>query len=224
MAAPFTYVDSRLVYKQGSDKEVVLGFVRNPPVGEDMAEALNRILQDELQNTLPLTNTIKVPKGCVLITEERRKQLKKYGVEQDAAKYPMGQLVIAVNSLLIRAAAPEGWKKAYWSKLVSRGYIERLQIAGAWLAAELDRMHYANDVTKVFRLNDRFVPANVVTSDIYTLLPIGDTNMVGLVAINRNGDLLDGAVNMVRVADRMAITQEELKEMGKGISDTFIKL
>lgn len=106
--------------------------------------------------------------GIELIAEERQEQIEKHGrtVELDA-KYNHGQYVkddeqfnnpqlIAAASMLIHQDddpfrdhyirdifIPHGWNKDIWLKMMDKPYKERIIIAGALIAAEIDRIQYS---------------------------------------------------------------------------------
>jgi hypothetical protein len=99
--------------------------------------------------------------GIELITEERKEQVEKHGytLESDLHYGAMGQLNFAANALgwqydirgkeveeenrIYTASGwvPAGWDKDVWVKMVSKPYKERLIIAAALLAAEIDRLN-----------------------------------------------------------------------------------
>jgi len=100
--------------------------------------------------------------GIELIAAERQEQLEKHGrtVEADVALNQHGQLSFAVVSLCseydvdgnVRGDErvridhftrwrPMGWDKEIWLKMISKPYPERLVIAGALIAAEIDRLN-----------------------------------------------------------------------------------
>ena len=83
------------------------------------------------------------PTALDLIAQEREKQISKgYTVGHDAKEYPNSELVDIATSLIYNNwhQVPEGWSKDYWKILCSRPYKDRLRIAGALIAAELDRV------------------------------------------------------------------------------------
>lgn len=94
--------------------------------------------------------------GLQEIEKERKDQIEKYGYTgEHHIKHPMdydiGQLLIASRKLtnykengLIQQntedSPPFMWDKDWWKKLCKKSYKERLAIAGAMIAAELDRL------------------------------------------------------------------------------------
>jgi len=81
------------------------------------------------------------PTALDLIAQEREKQISKgYTVEHDA-KY-VGETYIHFDQLAFglmnRVYAPDGWDKKYWEELTKLPLKEKLVIAGAWIATELD--------------------------------------------------------------------------------------
>lgn len=105
--------------------------------------------------------------GIELISEERNKQIEKhqYSIENDLLLNDLWQLTDASNKLLdpprrcfdgvsmslgsIRTnndkEPPIGWNEESWSKLLTKEYKERLIIAGALIAAEIDRLQNYNN-------------------------------------------------------------------------------
>lgn len=89
--------------------------------------------------------------GTQLIALERRSQKRKHKrtVAYDKKANNNFQFPDAVTKLLIRKSdvkpdtnleAPEGWKKETWEHMLNKEYSERVIIAGALLAAEIDRI------------------------------------------------------------------------------------
>ncbi|QGZ15907.1 hypothetical protein [Elizabethkingia phage TCUEAP1] len=89
-------------------------------------------------------------KGIEAIAKEREDQIIKYGFTGLAqairpAYYDRGQLlyaarmlsVVTINSALV--GPPALWNHDWWVKLCDKPYMERLAIAGALIAAEIDR-------------------------------------------------------------------------------------
>lgn len=86
--------------------------------------------------------------GIELIAEERQKQIDKHGFTgKHHAEHPEwyneGQLTIAASRLSNFTAygmrEPNNWSREWWENMCDRPYEERLKIAGALIAAELDR-------------------------------------------------------------------------------------
>lgn len=83
--------------------------------------------------------------GIELIAEERREQIEKHGrtIDQDVQLNYDGQLRQAAASLMGQRQTnedPEGWNTAIWVKMLKKPIKERLIIAGALIAAEIDRL------------------------------------------------------------------------------------
>lgn len=89
--------------------------------------------------------------GIELIADERKEQIEKHGrtVKSDAFHNDGKQLTWGAVQLFSREFGyatdpddkPEGWDRKIWEKMQSKDYRERLIIAGALLAAELDRIN-----------------------------------------------------------------------------------
>lgn len=95
--------------------------------------------------------------GIELIAEERKEQIEKHGrtVEKDASENVYLQLSEAASVLALDYPhmcleqddvetdhCPHGWNSDIWIKMVRKPYKERLIIAGALIAAEIDRLNY----------------------------------------------------------------------------------
>lgn len=84
--------------------------------------------------------------GIELIAAERAEQIEKHGrtVEADKKFNRKRQLRQAAHALIEESAfineAPEGWDKGIWSKMKRKPLRDRLIIAGALIAAEIDRL------------------------------------------------------------------------------------
>ncbi len=103
--------------------------------------------------------------GIELIAEERQEQLNKHhrSIEGDVQQNFKGQLMQGASLLLqktegspfddgsngldhcFRAIVPDGWDKAIYEKMFDKPYKERLVIAGALIAAEIDRIMAISD-------------------------------------------------------------------------------
>ncbi len=88
--------------------------------------------------------------GIELIAKEREEQILKHGrtVHLDVVYNGSGQLRQAAKALLylgnakdVTAHQPMTWLPEVWRKMYLKGYRERLIIAGALIAAELDRIN-----------------------------------------------------------------------------------
>lgn len=90
--------------------------------------------------------------GIELITEERREQIEKHNrtIQQDVVynsgfEKPLTKAASALtiefgNNLAMEAMKPVNWDEEIWQKMMSKPYKERLVIAGALIAAEIDRL------------------------------------------------------------------------------------
>ncbi len=82
--------------------------------------------------------------GIELITAERAEQINKHGysIHRDMDQNPYGELKDAALALLdeIGYYFPDNWDHSITEKMAAKDYKTRLVIAGALLAAELDRI------------------------------------------------------------------------------------
>ena len=107
--------------------------------------------------------------GIELIADERQEQIEKHGrsIEDDVlyndGKYVIegkdfeepqlpnaaGLLLLTDHEDILRPQLlegyfiPYGWNKEIWLKMLNKPYKDRLIIAGALIAAELDRLQYS---------------------------------------------------------------------------------
>jgi len=79
-----------------------------------------------------------------LITTERNEQIEKHGrtLKYDKMNNSTGQLAMAAVALIENDGDKfsQTWDKAICEKMINKSYQERLVIAGALIAAELDRI------------------------------------------------------------------------------------
>lgn len=92
--------------------------------------------------------------GIELIAVERQEQIEKHGrtIEQDVElNSDQSQLQEAAYNLIGKEwlyaqdeeeTCPIGWDQNIWNKMFKKEYKERLIIAGALIAAEIDRLNY----------------------------------------------------------------------------------
>lgn len=97
-------------------------------------------------------NKIEPQTGIERISLERWEQMFKHGrtIESDQV-WTENQLTEAASYLMVENPemihcdepeeyAPQGWDTDLWTKMMSKSYPERLVIAGALIAAEIDRI------------------------------------------------------------------------------------
>ena len=88
--------------------------------------------------------------GIGLIAKERKEQINKHGrtIERDMVDNKYGQLMVAVEELIrvhpsitqSKNIIPFGWDINVWDKMRMKSRLDRLIIAGALIAAEIDRL------------------------------------------------------------------------------------
>lgn len=85
--------------------------------------------------------------GIELIAEERREQPTKHGrtIKYDVENNKRQQLTDAATRLINGGCMPhpKDWSWDIWYKMISKARKERLIIAGALIAAEIDRIQYS---------------------------------------------------------------------------------
>jgi hypothetical protein len=92
-----------------------------------------------------VSGQLHTPTGVQLIAQERREQIEKHGrtLKYDAEANKYGQLLTGAIQLLLQQGnlkPPDGWNEAMWNKMMAKNEIDRLTIAGALIAAEIDRL------------------------------------------------------------------------------------
>lgn len=87
--------------------------------------------------------------GIELITQERTEQIEKHGrtIQEDVDCNDQSQLPLAAMWLIEGGLAndlrsPTEWDDDIWKHMARKGYKDRLIIAGALIAAEIDRLQY----------------------------------------------------------------------------------
>lgn len=99
--------------------------------------------------------------GISLIAKERTEQLTKHGrsVYLDFLQNSDGQLSDAASKLCVddkggywsTELLPTGWDQVIWDKMTNKSYKERIIIAGALIAAEIDRIIFIEKDDKIKR-------------------------------------------------------------------------
>ena len=100
--------------------------------------------------------------GTELIAIERQEQIEKHGYNSDLG-YVNNELLQATVGLLglpklssgstirmdlIAMTPPTNWDKHIWKNMCSKSYKDRLVIAGALIAAEIDRLQEEDNLPK----------------------------------------------------------------------------
>jgi len=101
------------------------------------------ILWDRIQIQEPKKKNMT---GIELITQERleQKTVHNHSLKNDYELNKKGELANAAQALLEGDVTwmPEGWDPKAVKKMLSKPYKDRLIIAGALIAAEIDRLNY----------------------------------------------------------------------------------
>lgn len=97
--------------------------------------------------------------GIELILQERSEQLFKHDVstQDDFQRNNERQLTYAAKLLIsteklitmVYENPPKGWNKHIWKRLLDKPYKERLVIAAALIAAEIDRLQIHEELEKI---------------------------------------------------------------------------
>lgn len=94
--------------------------------------------------------------GIQLIADERQEQIEKHGFDVAHDMYYADNQLLRAAMFCINpetAEWPMGWDNHFRSKIISKSRVEQLTVAGAFLAAHIDRLQYqritdANDHSK----------------------------------------------------------------------------
>jgi hypothetical protein len=86
--------------------------------------------------------------GIDLITQERNEQIIKHGRSQENDVLTNSHYQLATAAVILADPfrlptmddVPDGWDLKIWAKMIDKTYEERVIIAGALLAAEIDRL------------------------------------------------------------------------------------
>lgn len=96
--------------------------------------------------------------GDEFIANERQEQVEKHGrtIDKDVDENKRGELRLAARLLLKSRPRinmpPRGWDKDIWRHLAQKPVKERCIIAGALLAAEIDRLNLNDWVTEARKI------------------------------------------------------------------------
>lgn len=86
--------------------------------------------------------------GIELIAQERKEQIEKHGfsIELDHDYYNRGELLqaadFALHPLSEQSSWPEEWDQHFAERIRNKDRIGQLKVAGALIAAEIDRLLY----------------------------------------------------------------------------------
>lgn len=87
-----------------------------------------------------------LPTGVEMIAIERREQKVKHNksIKHDYEQYPDFELADAAEALISNNLFkfPRTWNLEYCKKLLDKPYMERLVVAGAFLAAQIDVLNF----------------------------------------------------------------------------------
>jgi len=88
--------------------------------------------------------------GAGLITQEREEQISKHGrtIEKDVEQNAQRLLTQGAIALLSTSNFPLQWDGDLCFKMIKKPYKQRLIIAGALIAAEIDRLNYLENQEK----------------------------------------------------------------------------
>jgi len=115
--------------------------------------------------------------GTELIMNERAHQIVNHGrtARHDFLNNKHGELIHAAREMSIPnlvitpeylvASRPKEWSASMWEKMCGKPYIERLVIAGALIAAEIDRLIMQKDEEFENILNEIFDAIEKVSSE-----------------------------------------------------------
>lgn len=86
--------------------------------------------------------------GIELIYQERQEQIEKHGFSvKDDLSYSENELIKAALFCINpkQFEWPFNWNEKFRDKIINKTEIERLSVAGAFIAAQIDRNYYENN-------------------------------------------------------------------------------
>lgn len=88
--------------------------------------------------------------GAELIAKEREEQTEKHGyrVQDDYDLYKGGQLNEVAASIVLGDVRTFPWAYEIYRKIMAKPRVEQLAVAGAIIAAEIDRLNYRDEIFK----------------------------------------------------------------------------
>lgn len=96
--------------------------------------------------------------GVNLIAQERKEQLEKHkrSIESDVEINLKGQLAYAATALLEEDPNlfPDGWNIELCNHMINKDRVAQLSIAGALIAAEIDRLLYLQNTNKTENIEE----------------------------------------------------------------------
>jgi hypothetical protein len=113
---------------------------------EQFEPFIRRKIADEVAilNSIAIALSKNALNGAELIAKERKEQIEKHGYTVAGDKENNGDLQLQDAAVRLIAGGdqgvPYGWNESIWRNMLIKPLIERLQIAGAFLAAEIDRI------------------------------------------------------------------------------------
>lgn len=87
--------------------------------------------------------------GIELIVEERQEQIEKHGFDVTQDQYYSKQELLKAALFSIDPSIfewPYNWEEKFRDKILHKSKVERLKVAGAFIAAEIDRMQNQSNV------------------------------------------------------------------------------
>lgn len=111
--------------------------------------------------------------GIELIAQERKEQIEKHGrtIEIDVEENDFGQLneaaIMLINGFPYQDEdnhTPHGWDVKIWEHMINKPFIERSSIAGALIAANIDRIQAGNNPDASFEPDNETALKNFIES------------------------------------------------------------
>lgn len=109
---------------------------------------------NELKNNIIIVGEFDIGTGHIQIFEERVSQILKHkrSAYSDVTTNPSGELLVAAKALMKdiprHSDFPIHWQVQACDKMMRKSKKERLVIAGALIAAEIDRLNYLENQVK----------------------------------------------------------------------------
>ncbi len=153
--------------------------------------------------------------GIGLITKERIEQIEKHNrsIVKDVELNNDKQLSIGAEALISKDwsygfdnendfnLCPDGWDYEVWMKMYNKPYKERLVIAGALIAAEIDRIQATEPLTE--HEEDKFAKLREAADPLLKYLAENHHPHVTGIVTSTSIELVEGLMNIPNIMDHI---------------------
>lgn len=111
---------------------------------EDVYQGRQEMFSQLKDPIINMMLTVSKPTGVELISRERQEHFTKHGrsIQNDIDNNPNGELLMAAKGLIDNKYSlfPPSWETPAIQKMMLKDHIDRLVVAGSFIAAEIDRL------------------------------------------------------------------------------------